>query len=195
MQSHATVLYVHTVCIFFTFPWAHLSSLRAFIKIPEVHFLCVCRKHGLQKYSMHIIVLTKKGAKGFASQGRRTLFFKLSVRNQSRHFYHIKQSGAFNRYVTGRKAGWMSWPVFLWEKPAGPMFLFFAMVIITLEMLNGDTWSKAGFRCVNTSPSFSMGSAVLCVWHCSWVWWVLCFMSVSATCYWVAGDQRGWWQH
>lgn len=50
------------------------------------------------------IVLTKKGAKGFASQGQRTLFFKLSIKNQFRHFYHIKKSGAFNRYVTGKKA-------------------------------------------------------------------------------------------
>lgn len=51
----------------------------------------LCRKCGLQKYSMHISVLTRKGAKkGTASQGQRTLFFKLSVKKQSRHFYHIK---------------------------------------------------------------------------------------------------------
>lgn len=85
---------------------------------------------------MHIIVLTKKGAKGFASQGQRTLF-KLSVKKQSRHFYHIKQSGAFNRYVTRRKTVCTSCPVFLWERAAGPKFSFFAMVIIMLEMLNG----------------------------------------------------------
>lgn len=190
-KPYSTVLYVPIVCIFFTFPWARLSTLRAFIRIPEMHFLYVCIKCGLQKYSMHIIVLTKKGAKGFASQGQRTLFFKLSVKNQSRHFYHIKQSGAFNRYVTGRKAVWTSWPVFLWEKPAGPKFLFFAMVIIMLEMLNGGTWSKAGFGHVKVLPSLPAWSAVPCVWRCSWVWWVLYLMSVSATWYWVVGDQRG----
>lgn len=122
-----------------------------------MHLLYVCRKCGLQNYGMLIIVCTKKGAKGFASQGQRTLFFKLSVKKQSRHFYHIKQSGAFNRYVTGRKAAWTSWPVFLWEKLAGPEFLFFAMVIIMLEILNGDIWSKAGFRPVKMLPYFLRG--------------------------------------
>jgi len=104
------------------------------------------RKCGQQKYSMHISVLTRKGAKkGIASQGQRTLFFKLSVKKQSRHFYHIKQSGAFNRDVTGRKAVWTSWPGFLWEKPAGPKILFCAMVITMLEMLNGDKWGQSWF--------------------------------------------------
>lgn len=148
-----------------------------------MHLLYVCRKCGLQKYSMHIIVLTKKGAKGFASQGQRTLFFKLSVKKQSRHFYHIKQSRAFNRYVTGRKAVWTSWPVFLWEKPAGPKFLYFAMAVVMLEMLNGDIWSKAGFRRVKMLHLLSTGCAVLCVWYCSWFWWALYLMSVCATCY------------
>lgn len=79
----------------------------------------VCKILDLQRYKdtrktftiaesvvgMHIIVLTRKGAKkGIASQGQRTLFFMLSVKKQSRHFYHIKQSGTFNRDVTGRKA-------------------------------------------------------------------------------------------
>lgn len=146
-----------------------------------MHLLYVCRKCGLQNYGMLITVCTKKGAKGFASQGQRTLFFKLSVKKQSRHFYHIKQSGAFNRYVTGRKAAWTSWPVFLWEKLACPEFLFFAMVIIMLEILNGDIWSKAGFRPVKMLPLLSTRSAVLCVWHCSWFWWALYLMSVCAT--------------
>lgn len=153
------------------------------MKLPEMLLLFVCRKCGLQKYSMHIIVLTKKGAKGFASQGQRTLFFKLSGKKQSRRSYQIKQSRAFNRYVTGRKAVWTGWPVFLWEKPAEPKLLFFVMVIIMMEVLNGDIWSKAGFRHTKMLPSLSTGSAVLCVWHCSWFWWALYLMNVCAACY------------
>lgn len=97
--------------------------------------------------------------KGFASQGQRTLFLKLSVKNQSRHFYHIKQSEAFNRYVTGKKAVWTSWPVFLWEKPAGLKILFIAMVIIMLEMLDSDE-DKAGLWHVKMLPFLSVESAL-----------------------------------
>lgn len=144
--------------------------------------LDVCRKCGLQKDSFHFIVLTRgllakgKECSSLSFQSKTSLDIFITL-NSLKHLIGMWQE---------KKAVWTSWPVFLWEKPAGLKFLFFAMVIIMLEMLNSDE-DKAGFRHVKMLPSLSKGSAVLWVWHCSLFWWALPFLSVCATCYWAVG--------
>lgn len=81
-----------------------LKSQKIYKEIRNACIVCMQKVWFAEVQHADYIGLTKKGAKGFASQGQRTLFFKLSVKNQSRHFYHIKKSGAFNRYVTRKKA-------------------------------------------------------------------------------------------
>lgn len=164
-----------------------VSQISRFLKMPAMDLLDVCRKCGLQKDSIHFIVLTRgllakgkeRSSLSFQSKTSLDIFITL---NSLKHLIGMWQE---------KKAVWTSWPVFLWEKPAGLKFLFFAMVIIMLEMLNSDE-DKAGFRHVKMLPSLSMGSAVLWVWHCSLFWWALPFL--CATCYWAVGGQSGWWQ-
>lgn len=89
--------YIVPVC--FTFPWADLSNLKIFEDGCNGFIGCMQEVWAAEgQLSLYCAY------KGFASQGQRMLFLKLSVKNQSRHFYHIKQSEAFNRYVTGKKS-------------------------------------------------------------------------------------------
>lgn len=84
--------------LYLTFPLVGLSNLKIFEGACS-GFMDVYRNCAAEGQHSHYCAY-----KGFASQGQRTLFLKLSVKNQSRHFYHIKQSKAFNRYVTGKKS-------------------------------------------------------------------------------------------
>lgn len=92
-------LSLHMYYVVPAFPWAGLSNLK--ISEDACNGFIGCMQEVWAAEGQHPLYCAYKG---FASQGQRTLFLKLSVKNQSRHFYHIKQSEAFNRYVTGKKS-------------------------------------------------------------------------------------------